>query len=358
MASIIDLPKTIESLSPEKRALFERFFFVEDTLGKLVVPKGMRDWGNKTYTDYKTLEKQTIIKVINKFTFEGALFNELRSKRPHIKSSDNYLEDIKAQQGTDAFCDPVNMTPEDSFGRVEGKNCITASNITKYDALHGVVIFKKHDPLDFTEDEVVDYLNTGLEWFKKGNEKSKKAKYPFLLWNCLWKSGAGMIHGHMQTVLGSGKHYAEAEYLNKVRRDYSRKHKSDYFQDIYRVHETLGLGVEEKGMKIFTSITPKKDKEITITCKELDDDVKSTIFKAVDCLKKDFSVTSFNVAIIFPPLKSEKKWEGFPVVVRILDRGSLSNKTVDFGSMEIYSGSRVIEADPYRVIEKLREKLK
>ena len=32
-------------------------------------------------------------------------------------------------------------TPEDVFGRIRGRHCITASNVAKYDGFHAVVIF-------------------------------------------------------------------------------------------------------------------------------------------------------------------------------------------------------------------------
>jgi len=63
---------------------------------------------------------------------------------------------------------------------------------------------------------------------------------------------------------------------------------------------------------------------------------------------------SFNIGIIFPPLNKDEGWEDFPVIARIVDRGKLSNKTVDVGGMEMYARSNVIETDPYKVFEKIK----
>ena len=40
------------------------------------------------------------------------------------------------------FCNPYEYTPEDVFGGVVGKHCVTASNIAKYDYLYAVIVFK------------------------------------------------------------------------------------------------------------------------------------------------------------------------------------------------------------------------
>ncbi len=361
MSSIVELPKIISLLSPEEKKIFDRIFLVQENIGKLVLPKEMIGWADKNFGDHHILEEQRIIKVFNRFSFESALFNELRAKRPISATSDeDAANTIKESEG-DPFCKPLIGTPQDTFGRVRGWRCISASNVAKYDALHGLIVFKQHNPLAFTEKDVSDYLSTAMKWFNKANKSNKNAIYPFLLWNCLWKAGASIIHGHMQTTLGEGMHYSGAEYLNKVRREYLAANKSDYFKDLYSVHAAIGLGLVWKKLKIFTSITPRKEKEVTIIGDKLDRKFMTAIFRAADCLVKEMGVNSFNMGVIFPPMvkgkeKSEigESWKGFPVIARIVDRGKLSSKTSDFGGMEMYAGASVIESDPYKVFESLK----
>ncbi|MBW3000607.1 hypothetical protein KY341_01890 [Candidatus Woesearchaeota archaeon] len=354
MPSIIELPETISELSDEGKALFNRFFDIRGSIGKMVIPEEMKPWIEKTFGGVASVEQQKIIKIFNKVTFESAMFNELRAKRPiEAKTDDSVTKEINESAG-DPFCKPLSMTPADSFGRIKGKFCITASNVAKYDGLHGLVIFNKHNPLDFTEKEVQDYFHTSLKWFDKAHKSNKEAAYPFLLWNCLWRAAASIIHGHFQLVLGEGKHYAEAEEYNETRKRYYNEYKSDYFFDFYKLHELIGLGLERKNLRVFTNIAPRKDKEITIISEKPDNNFISAVYKAANCLVKDFGVMSFNIGIIFPPLNKDEGWEDFPVIARIVDRGKLSNKTVDVGGMEMYARSNVIETDPYKVFEKIK----
>jgi hypothetical protein len=356
MDSIMDLPRIVEGLKKEDRELFDRFFVMRKKVGELKVPKEMRAWADKSFGDYRNVEKQEILRIFNTLSFETALFNELRAKRPHVVNVDeNITKDIMSDFG-DNFCNPLKMTAVDTFGRVKGRYCISTSNIAKYDFLHGVIIFKKHNPLDFTEKELDDYLETALKWFKKANKSNKEAIYPYLIWNCLWRAGAGVIHGHMQTVIGEQVHYGEAEFFNHIRIEYMKEIGKEYFQDYFNIHKAIGLGFEEKDLRIFMNITPRKDKEVTILGPKLDKNFGRTIYKILRCLLDDFGVNSFNVGFIFPPLKETGSWEGFPVVVRILDRGSLKVKTTDMGGMEVYSRSNIIETDPYKVFEKIKEK--
>jgi hypothetical protein len=370
MASIIELEKTISGLNDKDNELVNRFFLINTTVGKLKLPEEMKPWAEKSFGSIAGVESQSIIKVLNRLTFESALFNELRAKRPiEAKADEDAIKAINESVG-DPFCKPLTGTPEDSFGRVKGKYCISASNVAKYDGLHGLIIFKSHNPLEFSEKELQDDFSTALKWFDKAYDSNNNAVYPFMLWNCLWRSGASIIHGHFQLVLGEGSHYAEAEQYNKVRQEYAQKFGSDYFLDLYRAHELLGLGFEKKKIRVYASITPRKDKEITIVSEKLDKNFVSAIYKVANCLVKELGVNSFNMGIILPPLaKAAKKankanaansltsladWKGFPFIARIVNRGALNAKTSDIGGMEMYARGNVIETDPYKVFEKVK----
>ena len=56
--------------------------------------------------------------------------------------------------GVDSFASPLENTTEDTFGRITGRHCVTASNIAKCDELHGLVIFKNSHPLKWGREEV------------------------------------------------------------------------------------------------------------------------------------------------------------------------------------------------------------
>ena len=111
---------------------------------------------------------------------------------------------------------PETGTAADLFGRIHGQHSTTASNIAKYDGWHGVVVFENHHPLRFTEEEVADYIDTAQDWARRAHEADPEACYPFFLWNCLWRSGASILHGHAQMTLTRGMHYVKIEALRQA----------------------------------------------------------------------------------------------------------------------------------------------
>lgn len=69
-------------------------------------------------------------------TLEGVLFNPLRALRPAGATGGDAAIDawIAAELGADDFfAHPLTLTTADRFGRVQGKYCVTAANVAKYD---------------------------------------------------------------------------------------------------------------------------------------------------------------------------------------------------------------------------------
>ncbi|RLI04348.1 hypothetical protein DRO26_04775 [Candidatus Bathyarchaeota archaeon] len=348
---ITNLTKIVDALPPNERKLFQRIFDVEETLGRIILPKTMYGWVKERFGDTKVVEEQKIVKVTNLVTMESSLFNELRSLRPIQVEKKSSIKILAKEEGC-IFCNPTKNTPTDVFGRVRGRHCITASNLTKYEGLHGVVIFKKHNPLELSFEEISDCIDVSFRWFKKANKVDKKAVYPFFMWNCLWRSGASIVHGHVQVAL-SRKPYSKVEHLRKVSENYQKKFGSDYFEDLFKVHSFLGLGFLDGKTKIMAYLTPVKEKEVLLTSPRMDMELKKSIYKVFLCYRK-LGVESFNLCVLMPPLKVKDDWKNFPVVVRILDRGKLFDRTSDIGAMELY-GSSVISSDPFRLVEAIRK---
>lgn len=74
--------------------------------------------------------------------------------------------------------------------RVESEHTVTASNLFKYcEPCHGLVLFKHHHPLQFSQQQVSELLNTASEWFRASLALQPEAPYPFFLWNCLSRAG-------------------------------------------------------------------------------------------------------------------------------------------------------------------------
>jgi galactose-1-phosphate uridylyltransferase len=354
---ITGLPALIEKLGPEDRALAQRIFDVSTTTGRLEPPEAMRAWIEKSFGSVEAVREQQIVKVTNRVTLQGTLFNGLRASRPLDTGVSVDLErEIEATTG-DPFCRPQEGTPADVFGRVKGKHAITASNVAKYDGFHGVIVFDDHNPLHLTPEKVSDYITVGLEWGRKALEADPEARYPFLMWNCLWRAGGSIIHGHAQVTATRGAHYPRVEHLRRAAAAYRAEHGSDYFDDLHRAHDSLGLGVPAEGdVRAFASLSPIKEKELVVIGESLEDErLRRTVGALLESYVRVLGVQSFNAAFYMPPLAPvDEDWSGFPTVVHLVDRGSPANRTSDIGAMELYAAP-VVASDPFRVADILRE---
>ena len=301
------------------------------------MPEKIKDWAISRFGDCR---KQKIVRITNKITLESTLFNELRARRP-VESSKLPLEvkDCK-------FCRPKEMTAEDLFGRVEGKFCVTPSNMAKYDYLHAVLIFKDHEPFVSERDKIADFIEVAYEWFKRANEFDRSAIYPLFIWNCLWRAGASVIHGHAQ-ILISKEPYAVQEFYERIRMEYRNNYGSEYLEDLYRVHRSVELAFKCGSVKILMYLTPVKEKEVFMIA----DDV-ARLADAISIVLewyKGIGVESFNLAILFPPLGSKDF-----IIARLVDRGELSNRTCDIGCMELLAKTSVVSSDPFKLAESFR----
>ena len=353
--SIADLPALVDALDRSERERFSRLIRVTRATGRLRPPGAMHEWITKLFGSVAAVEEQTIVKTTNLVTMEGTLFNALRASRPFESGHAEEIDEILSSGTGDPFCHPLEGTPEDMFGRVQGKHSITASNVAKYDAFHGVIIFDEHNPLLFDRESIGDAIDVGLEWGRRVLEADPQAKYLFFLWNCLWKSGASILHGHAQVVATHDLHFAKVEGLRQQAAAYHATYGSIYFDDLVAVHRALGLVRDLGEARIVVSLTPIKEKEVLIVAPNLAVDLRQAIWHVLDRFVRRLGVTSFNLVIYMPPLAPAlEDWSGFPRVVRIVDRGEASNKTADVGAMELYASS-VVSSDPFRVAAALRE---
>lgn len=355
---VVDLPALVEALPPADRTVARRLFDVRATTGRLSPPEAMRAWIEKSFGSLGAVREQRVVKVTNRITLEGTLFNGLRASRPLDTGVDLDLEgEIEATAG-DPFCHPEEGTPADIFGRVRGRHSVTASNVAKYDGFHGVIVFDDHNPLHLDPEKVSDYISVGLDWSRKALESDPEARYPFLMWNCLWRAGGSIIHGHAQVTATRGTHYPKVERLRRAAALYKSEHRTDYFDDLCRVHESLGLSVPaEEGVRAFASISPKKEKELVVIGDGPEDEaLHRTVGALLEGYVGALGVRAFNVAFYIPPLAAakppEEDWSGFPTLVYLVDRGSPANRTSDIGAMELYAAS-VVASDPFRVADAL-----
>jgi len=352
--SIVHLPELVAGLAPEDAKLFARLFHLSTTVGEVVPPESMEGWIKRQFGSVETVRQQRIVKVTNRITLEGTLYNELRARRPMEAPAAQDLEAMIEDKRGGPFCKPLEGTPADIFGRVQGQHSITASNIAKYDGFHGLVIFDEHNPLRFTRESIADALETARRWAEKAHEADAQAVYYFFMWNCLWKSGASILHGHAQTTVSREMHYGRVEALRQAALRYTTAYGQNYAADLVRVHRALGLGQRYGPVEALAHLTPIKEKEILLVGPAVDASFIDALYAVLEAYVHRMGVRAFNVALYMHPLAPvEEDWSVLPpIVARIVDRGDLNNRTADIGAMELYAAS-VVSSDPFRVVEAL-----
>ena len=375
------LPQIIASLPDYERTLTHQLFQFDISEGTIVPPVEMVPWLRKTFGEESAALRQTIVRVMNRWTYEGATFNPLRSRRP--SSGTTTVEtvfpppEVQAridQTSGDDFCDPLHRTPADTFGRVHGRHVVTAANVAKADGWHSVGIFDRHDPLQIDYDLIVDMLEVAGEWAIRAQRSDPAARYLFLLWNCLWRAGASLVHGHIQLTLGHLMAHAKVEHLRAAAARYHQETGGDYFTDLVTVHQALGLASGEEKVEWFASLTPVKEREIVLLAPTYQNGVllpaelsalSEQLYATISLMRRTMGVLAFNIGIFGPPLvtgttsnqgiaaRSAEDWNSFPLMARFVDRGNPLSPTSDIASLELF-GSSVIASDPFEVARSLQ----
>ena len=365
--TIAQLPDLIAALPERERELAERLFQVEVSEGRIEPPPEMEPWIERTFGSIEAARRQRIVRVMNRWTFEGSTFNPLRAQRPGAGTTASgpaadppELRERIARTEGDDFCHPETGTPADTFGRIRGAHTITAANVAKADGWHGLTIFDHHDPLTFDEPLVADMLATALAWAKRAHDADPAARHLFVLWNCLWRAGASLIHGHAQMTLSHGMAHARVEQLRATAARYRAETGGDYFADLAATLDALGLrAFAVDGVSAYAALTPVKEREIILLAPgaRLEDApaiLAAPLWTILRAATKEMGVRAFNVALYGPPLGGDPAWDSFPLVARFVDRGAPLSPTSDIAALELF-GSSVISADPFTVAATFRQ---
>jgi hypothetical protein len=375
-ASIARLPELIAALPARERALAERLYAVEVAAGELEPPPEMLPWIERTFGSVEAARHQRVVRVTNRWTYEGASFNPLRARRPNAGiSSASPVSDatlppevrarIERTQGDD-FCDPEHRTPADVFGRVRGRHVRTAANLAKADGWHALLIFDRHDPLALDGALIADLLAVAEAWAERVRARDTSARHFFLLWNCLWRAGASLVHGHAQVLLSRAMAQARVELWAAAARRYAAETGGgDYFADLVAVARALGLAGTDGGAVWLASLTPAKEREVDILIPAAGDPEElplralgAPLAALIGTMRARLGVLAFNLAVFGPPLGGGEPdgatWAGFPLVARFVDRGDPLAATSDVAALELF-GSSLIASDPFEVARALGE---
>jgi hypothetical protein len=355
LTGVLGLPARLEALTGAARERADRLYEVRLVRGHTVPPPELEEWLVTTFGSLEAVRDQAVLKVTNRVTLEATLFAPLRSRRPVDGPAlhRDLAGEIRATED-DPFCHPETGTPADRFGRIRGTRVITGANAALADEHHAVLVFDTHDPLAFDAETVVDLLRTGRAWAERARRDDPDAVNYLLIWNCLWRAGSSIVHGHAQALLGSGPHYAAVE---RLRRDVAG-HEGDLIEEMIAVHRSVGLTIDLPGGVVLAAhLTPRKERELLVIgspgMEETDSPFADALAQTLIAYRDRVGVSSFNLALWRPPLAMAEGWEAIPPIARLVDRGDPYLRPSDIGAMELY-GTPIVGSDPYDLIEALR----
>jgi hypothetical protein len=324
--------------------------------GATVPPASLEPWLRTTFGSADAVRHQRLVRVTNLATLESAVFASLRGRRPQQgPSARNGVRDEIAGSEGDPFCDPEHETPANTFGRVRGRRMVTGANAGLAEAHHAVLVFDHHDPLAIDGDLVVDLLETGRAWAEQARATDPDARHYLLLWNCLWRAGGSIIHGHAQAVLGRGRPHAAIDRFTRDADRYRDRHGTDLITDLVAAHRSLGLAIEGRdGVTTLSHLVPVKEREtLVVGARGMDErhpSFAAAVAHALGTYLGPLGIRSFNLALWRPPI--DEAPHDRPPIVRLVDRGDPLARPSDIGAMELY-GSPIVTADPYDVIAAL-----
>jgi hypothetical protein len=361
---ITDLTGLVERLPAERRARFERIFDVQMVEGRCEVPPAMRAWVTQRFGSVEDVERQQMVRVTNKVTWEGAVFNPLRARRPMPMNETNIEH---AAPKDDIFATPLTDTAADMFGRIQGEHCVTASNVARWDGQCAVLIFDEPDPLAFTRDHLRDYFRTARRWAERAHQADPQARYLIWMWNGGPAGGASIPHAHAQLGLARSSHYAMVEGLRRAALGYRAQYGTNYFDDLYAAHADVGLGFTRGSVRGLVSLSAVRAGDMWLLAPAFNDALADALHDVLRTYVERAQLRGFDIAVLMPPLYEPQTrevcetsrvslvedWSGFPVIARMVDRGAPGAVSSDFGAMDIFA-QRVIGADPYATRETLR----
>lgn len=343
--------------------IFTRIFTVKSDRADVILRGNfiakVKNW-LKSDTLMKEVHNQTIISIYNMYTNEQNLANPLREKRPMVKPQKperQYVEELSAKSAQSCdFCNYKNSTAEDIFGHIESKHSVTVSNTFKVNKWHSMAITRKHHPLNWTEEEFLDLVNTAMKWIAKVHSIDSSYVYPMIVWDLLPHAGASQIHPHIHMFLAKDGYQGGMENWRRAAEHYSSENPGgNYFNDVVMLHELLGLATRLNSAVAFANLVPKKDNEIVVMSSFPNDDFFKLVFITLKEYIDGMDRLCFSLGIALPSLDPSTNNKLVPAFARIVTRGDVEEVRSDISSFDLFTATNV-NNDPFKLITKIRRR--
>jgi hypothetical protein len=357
--TIVNLSSWLEGMQrrdPERFSVFEKIYEVEE-IPSTVSPNHpnleiIAARYNLTVEDLTT----SLIRVNNKVTGEQVTFSPLRARRGLVQrpTSISETEESKNDSSSCDLCHAWTNTPEDEVtGRIVIGGSMTCGNLLAF-APHHILIFPSaefHNPSHFTGPLFEEMIQVAKLWSRKVFEHNRDVRFLSIGWNKLPRAGATKLHPHWQMTQDDSP---EPEVRDLSERFFTHRLWSG---DSYENNLTFALGselVHEIGeARVVFHLSPRKEKEAIIFVPRLNRDLALALDLLLDFWQSELRITSWNMAIFAPPVhvydEERARWESFPHMVRIVDRGVEGSKISDIGYKELYNLGTVVSYDPFEL---------
>lgn len=352
------------------RDLFETFkdvYLVQDRSAPLVIPdtfapKVLKWLGGKQEL-LKEATLQPITSVENLYTQESTVFNPLRAKRPGAgggatEETKKYLAELIQSSAKECdFCTYKVNTAKDPFESVESKYSLSVSNTFKVEKFHSLIIWRRHNPLEINEEELLDAMETAQKWFHRAHQYDEQYTIPHIYLDILPRASASQVHPHFHVALARDHYYARWAHFQVSAMKYSANHDGEnYFSTLNRIHSALGLSVQHGNASVIASVTPAAPYEIYLFSKTPCKDLFQLLYYSITALRDDMELYAMSAGMVFPKLGPLTDQSDLPAIIRLVYRGPAEARRADIDSLMLF-GTVNVNVDPYTVIKSIKQSI-